>query len=59
MERFRIKTAQMDSHRGLLCIRRMDRVLSAQIRELCSDEEGGGMKGLTKVFFDSSAIWKE
>ena len=34
---------QMDNLRGLLGIRRMDRVLSAWIRELC-----GVMKGVVK-----------
>ena len=29
---------QMDSLRGLLGIRKMNRLLNAQIRELCSDE---------------------
>ena len=31
----RIRTVQMDNLRGLLGIRRMDRVPNAQIRELC------------------------
>ena len=34
-ERSRIKAVQMNNLRGLLCIRRMDRVLNARIRELC------------------------
>ena len=33
-----IMALQMDNLRGLLGIRRMDKVLNAQIRELCSDE---------------------
>ena len=34
-ERSKIRAVQMGSIRGLLGIRRMDRVLNAQIRELC------------------------
>ena len=34
-ERSRVKVVQMDNLRGLLGIRRMDRVLNAWIRELC------------------------
>ena len=47
MERgkFRIRAVQMDNLRGLLGIRRMDRVPNAWIRELCRV-----MKGLMKVF---------
>ena len=40
-ERSRIRAVQIDNLRGLLGIRRMDRVPNAQIRELCgvmSDE---------------------
>ena len=40
-ERSRIRAAQIDNLRGLLGIRRMDRVLNAQIKELC-----GVMKGV-------------
>ena len=39
-ERSRIRAAQMDSLRGLLGIRRMDKVPNERIRELC---------GVTKV----------
>ena len=38
-ERSRIRDVQMDNLKGLLGIRRMDRVPNAQIRELCSDKE--------------------
>ena len=34
-ERFRIRTVQMENLRGLLGIRRMDKVPNASIRELC------------------------
>ena len=34
-ERSRIRDVQMDNIRGLLIIRRMDRVLNARVRELC------------------------
>ena len=39
-ERSRIKVVQMDNPRGLLGIRRMDRVPNAQIRELCIVNKG-------------------
>ena len=39
-ERSRVKAVQMDNLRGLLSIRRMDRVLNAQIRELCRVRKG-------------------
>ena len=35
-ERSRIKSVQIDNLRGLLGIRRIDRVLNAWIRELCA-----------------------
>ena len=35
MERSRVRAVQMDNLRGLLCIRRMDRILNAWIRKLC------------------------
>ena len=34
-ERSRVRAAQMDNLRGLLGIRRMDRIHNAQIRHLC------------------------
>ena len=39
-ERSRIRAVQMDNLRGLLGIRKMDIVLNAQIRELCSVKKG-------------------
>ena len=39
-ERSRIRAVQMDNLRGLLGIRRMDRVLNAQIRDLCGVKKG-------------------
>ena len=39
-ERFRIKAMEMDNPRGLLGIRKMDRVPKARIRELCGVKKG-------------------
>ena len=39
-ERSRIRVLQMDNLRGFLVIRRMDRFLTAQIRELCGVKKG-------------------
>ena len=39
-EKSRVKTLQMDNFRGLLGIRRMDRVLNIRIRELCGVKMG-------------------
>ena len=39
-ERSRIRVVQMDNLRGLLGIRKMDRVLNAWIRELCRVKKG-------------------
>ena len=39
-ERSRTRVVQMDNIRGLLGIRRMDRVLNARIREFCSVKAG-------------------
>ena len=39
-ERSRIKAVQMGSFRGLLGIRRIDKFLNAQIRELCGVTKG-------------------
>ena len=39
-ERSRIRVVQMDNLRGLLGIRRMDRVPNARIRELCVVKKG-------------------
>ena len=53
-ERSRIRYVQMDYLRGLLGIRRMDKVLNARITGLC-----GVTEGLMKVFSDDSDMWKE
>ena len=53
-ERYRIRAVQIDKLRGLLGIRRMDKVPNARIRELC-----GVTKGLMKVFSDGSAMRRE
>ena len=42
-ERSRIRTVHMGNLRGLLSIRRMDKFLNAQIRQLC-----GVMKGVNE-----------
>ena len=53
-ERFRIRAVQMDNLRSFLGIRRMDRVLNGQIRELCSIV----MKGVDKRIDDGSLmVW--
>ena len=51
-ERSRIRAEQMDNLRGLLGIRRMDRVLNARIRELC-----GVMKGVDKRIGEGVLWW--
>ena len=48
-ERSRIRAVQMDNLRGLLGIRRIDKVSNAQTRELCRV-----MKGLMKAFSSGS-----
>ena len=40
MDGSRVKTVQMDNVRGLLGIRMMDSIPSAQIRELCRVKKG-------------------
>ena len=51
MERGRTAVVQMDNLRGLLGIMRLDKVLTAQIREMCTVT-----KRLMKVFFSGSAM---
>ena len=46
-EKSRIRAVQMENLRGLLGIRKMDKVTNAWIRALC-----GVTKGLMKVFSD-------
>ena len=53
-KRSRTRAIQTDNLRGLLHIRRMDKVPDARIRELC-----GATKGLMKMFYDDSAMWRE
>ena len=50
-ERSRIMAMQMDNLRGLLSIRRMDRVSNARIRELCEVK-----KGLDERIDDSAPV---
>ena len=40
MERSRMRAVQMDNLRGLLGIRRTDRIPNARIRELCGVRKG-------------------
>ena len=57
-ERSRIRSMQIDSLKGPLGIRRMDRRSNAQIRDM-SEVTKEVMKGLTKLFSDVSAILKK
>ena len=54
----RIRAVQMDDIRGLLGIRRMDKVPNARKRQLCGVTKGMN-EGLMKVFSDGSAMWRE
>ena len=51
-ERSRIRAVHMYNLRGLLAIRRMDKVLNARIRQLCGVAKG--VNELMKVFSDGS-----
>ena len=51
-ERSRVRVLQMDNLRGLLVIRRMDRISNARIRELC-----GVRKGLDERIDESVLRW--
>ena len=51
-ERFRVRVVQMDNLRGLLSIRRLDRVLNVRIKELC-----GVRKGLDERIDESVLRW--
>ena len=57
MER-RIRAVQMDNLRGLLGIRRMNRVPNAQIRELCRVTKGVD-KRIDEMFSCGLAMWRE
>ena len=50
----RISVVRMVNLRGLLGIMRMNGVPNGRIRQLC-----GVTKGLIKVFYDGSAVWRE
>ena len=54
VEKSRIRAIQMDKIRGLLGIRRMNKVWNAQIRQLCRVTEV-----LMKLSSDGSAMWRE
>ena len=58
-ERSRGRAVQMDNRRGLLGIRRIDRVPNAGVRKLCRVTKWGGIKRLMKAFSNGSAILKE
>ena len=47
----------MDNFRGLLGIRKVDRVPNAWIRELCGVRKGLD-EGLMKASYDGSAMWR-
>ena len=51
-EKCRIRPVQMDNLRGLLGVRRMDKVLIARIRELC-----GVKKGLDERIDEGELQW--
>ena len=53
----RIRAVKMDDLKGLLGIRRMDKVPNARIRQLCGMTRVW-MKRLMKVFSDGLAMWK-
>ena len=50
-EKYRVRAVQMDNLRGVLGIRRMDRILNAWIRELC------GMKKGLDEWIDKGVLW--
>ena len=59
-ERSRIRSVQMDNLKGLLVIRRMDKVPNARIRQLCGLTKGVDEKiAGGKAFSDGSAMWRE
>ena len=59
-ERSRISAVQMDKVRGLLSIRRMDKVLNGRIRQLCGVTNGVDKKNDEgKVFSDGLAMGRE
>ena len=49
-ERSRIRAVHMENLRGLLGIKRMDKIPNPRIKKLC---------GLMKVFSGGSAMWSE
>ena len=53
-EKYKNMAVQMDNVRGLLGIRRMDRLPNTQIKKLCR-VKNGWTKGLMKVFSSDSA----
>ena len=57
-KRSRVRAVQMDNLRGLLDIRRMNKVPNARIREFCSVMKGVDER-MMKVFSSDSAMWKE
>ena len=57
-KRSRVRAVQMDNLRGLLDIRRMNKVPNARIREFCSVMKGVDER-MMKVFSSGLAMWKE
>ena len=57
-ERSRIRAVQMDNLRGLLGIRRVDKVPNARIRQLCGLTKGVGER-IDEEFCDGLSLWKK
>ena len=57
-ERSRIRALQRENLRGLVGIRRTDKLQNLRIRELCGVTREL-MKGLRRVFSGGSAMWRE
>ena len=59
-ERSRIGAVQMNNLRGMVGIRRRDKVPNARVRQLCGVTEGMDEKIVKgNVFSDGSAMWRE
>ena len=57
-ERSRIRTVHIDSLRGLLRIKRMDKIPNTWIRQFCGVTKGLDERSMN-VFSDGTAMWKE
>ena len=56
-ERSRVRAVQLDNLRGLLGIRRIDSP-KCMDKGVLRSEEGSRLKGLMKVSYGGSAMWK-